>query len=120
MLRPWIPVVAYMAFIFTLSSIRTPPALPGGVDKDLHGILYAGLGALVIRALSGGWGRPVTVRSVVTATIFCALYGISDEFHQWFVPPRQVEALDVAADTIGGAVAAVGLYTWSRLTRSRA
>ena len=109
-----------MAFIFALSSIATPPALPGGVDKDLHALLYAGLGSLVVRASSGGWRRPVVARTVLLATLFCALYGVSDEFHQWFVPPRQVEALDVVADTVGGGLAALALYTWSRLIRPTA
>jgi VanZ family protein len=40
-------------------------------------------------------------------------YGVSDEFHQYFVPPRQVEALDVVADTIGAAAAAFALFGWS-------
>jgi VanZ family protein len=100
-----------MLFIFTLSSIAHPPALPSGSDKFLHGLLYAGLGALVARAIAGGW-HTVTMVHVLATAVFGALYGVSDELHQYFNPPRNVEALDVLADTIGAAAAAATLYAW--------
>jgi VanZ family protein len=112
--RLWLPVVLYMAFIFGLSSISETPDLPGGSDKGLHAVLYAGLGALLVRALAGGLRRPITIAMALTATVIGGLYGISDEFHQHFVPPRQVEALDVVADTTGTAVAAFAVFGWSR------
>jgi VanZ family protein len=108
----WSPVVAYMAFIFGLSSLSKTPAFPSGVDKYLHALLYAGLGALVVRALTGGWRRPVTLVVVVLTVLMAASYGVSDEFHQSFVPHRNVEALDVVADATGAAIAAVALYAW--------
>ena len=114
----WLPVVLYMTFIFILSSISQPPELPLGTDKDAHGVLYAGLGVLLVRALAGGARRPVTLRIAITAIGIAALYGVSDEFHQWFVPPRQVEVLDVVADTVGAAVPSVLLCAWS-MRRSR-
>ena len=53
----WGPVVAYCALIFTLSSISSVPALPGGMsDKSAHFLLYSGLGFLVARAIGGGAG----------------------------------------------------------------
>ena len=109
----WIPVVLYLAFIFALSSIANTPTLPIAVsDKGLHGLLYLGFGAVLTRALSRGFQVPVTAAMAVVVTVCGALYGISDEFHQSFVPPRNVEALDVVADTIGSALAAFGLYAW--------
>jgi VanZ family protein len=107
----WIPVIAYMALIFALSSISHPPALSHGSDKWLHSLLYAGLGALFARALAGGW-RDTTLVHVLATACFSALYGASDEVHQYFNPPRNVEALDVLADTIGATGAAVVLYAW--------
>ena len=48
----WTPVLAYMAFIFALSSISHPPAMPGGSDKGLHSLLYCGArGAVRTRAV---------------------------------------------------------------------
>jgi VanZ family protein len=111
----WTPVVLYMAFIFGLSSVSTPPALPQGTDKDLHALLYAGLGIVLVRALAGGVRRRVTGGVAILAVVIATLYGVTDEFHQYFVPPRQVEALDVAADGIGAAVSAIGAYLWARL-----
>jgi VanZ family protein len=107
----WIPVGAYMVFIFALSSISRPPALPSGSDKLLHALLYSGLGALFARATAGGW-RGVSLAQVLATVCFGALYGVSDEVHQYFNPPRNVEALDVVADAVGAGTAAVALYAW--------
>jgi VanZ family protein len=115
----WTPVVAYMAMIFTFSSISQPPALPAGADKDVHALLYGGLGVLLVRAWAGGLRRRITLSAVTAATVIASLYGISDEFHQWFVPPRSVEAADVVADTVGAAAAAMALYLWSRWVARR-
>lgn len=104
-----------MAFIFTLSSISRTPALPGGMDKDLHALLYAGLSLALIRALAGGWGRRVTPVTALLAIVAASAYGVSDEFHQWFVPLRQADAMDVVADTVGAAVSTSAAYAWSRL-----
>jgi len=113
----WGAVALYLAFIFALSSIAHPPELPNGSDKRLHAVLYAGLGMLLARALAGGLTRTVTRGMVVTTTVLSGLYGVSDEIHQIFVPPRQVEVLDVVADTIGGALGAIALYAWGIIQR---
>ena len=67
--------------------------------------------AVFVRALAGGW-QQVTPRVVIATIVFVALYGASDELHQYFNPPRHVEILDVVADTIGGGLASIGLYAW--------
>jgi VanZ family protein len=105
-------VIAYMAFIFGLSSISKTPAFVSGIDKYLHATLYAGFGALVVRALTGGFHRRVTLGIVAATIAIGAVYGISDEFHQSFVPMRSVEALDIVADTVGASIAAVAVYGW--------
>jgi VanZ family protein len=111
MISLWAPVLLYMALIFGLSSITHPPEPPSGVsDKDLHILLYFGLGVLVVRALAGGWRRYFSLRTAVLAVIICVLYGASDEIHQHFVPPREMDALDVAADALGASLAAFSLF----------
>jgi VanZ family protein len=103
----WAPVALYMALIFGISSVSQPIELPEGVtDKGGHAILYAGLGALVARALVGGWRQPVTTRVWLVTVAVCVVYGITDEIHQHFVPPREADVLDVMADGAGAAVAA--------------
>jgi VanZ family protein len=110
-----------MALIFCLSSIPEVPTLPlpqAISDKELHTLLYFGFGLLLTRALSKGFGPRVTLTTAILVTLLAALYGVSDEFHQSFVPPRQVDAFDVVADTVGGALAGFGLYAWG-IIRSR-
>jgi VanZ family protein len=105
-------VIAYMALIFGLSSVSQTPAFVSGVDKYLHAVLYSGLSALLVRALAGGWHRRLTMGTVIAAIVMTAAYGVSDEFHQSFVPMRSVEAMDVVADTVGASLAAFALYAW--------
>jgi VanZ family protein len=95
-----------MAFIFAASSIPDLGPLPGGLsDKSGHSIGYALLGALLLRALARGSLRGVTWRSGLVSIAFATLYGVSDEFHQSFVPGRSPDRYDVLADCIGAALA---------------
>jgi VanZ family protein len=102
-----------MALIFALSSIEQTPPMSEGTDKDLHALLYAGLGMVLIRACAGGWRRRVTPSMVIIAVAVAFAYGVGDEFHQSFMPLRQPDPLDVAADTVGAALSASALYAWS-------
>ena len=45
-----------------------------------------GLGALLVRALAGGWRRRLTSAPWSRLIMMAAAYGVSDEFHQSFVP----------------------------------
>jgi VanZ family protein len=115
-----VPVLLYCALIFALSSVSVVPALPGGMsDKTAHAILYSGFGLLVARAVAGGLDRPVNLRVFVEVLACAALYGLSDEFHQLFVPGREFDLKDVAADVAGGGIGSGLLWLWSVLRRSR-
>ena len=105
----WGPVVFQMALIFAASSIPNLTKLPGGIsDKSGHSIGYALLAALLLRAFAGGRFAGVTWRSAGAAIVLATLYGVSDEFHQMFVPGRSSDRYDVVADSIGATIAAVG------------
>ena len=110
----WGPVGLYMALIFGLSSISQFPDVPGTgfehADKIVHLLLYGGLSALIVRARAGGWTKRTTAGVAVSAVIIATLYGVSDEIHQHFVPFRQTDARDLAADAVGAALAAGLLY----------
>jgi VanZ family protein len=94
--------------IFALSSTPDLPSLPGGMsDKSAHALAYAGLGFLLVRALAGGLGRPVSPGAALLAVALGVAYGLSDEFHQLFVPGRQFDVGDLAADGLGVAAGAV-------------
>lgn len=44
-------------------------------------------------------------RLMLLSVLFCSLYGLSDEWHQSFVPGRTPSALDWLADTLGAILA---------------
>jgi VanZ family protein len=105
----WGPVLAHMALIFFLSSI-THADMPGGIsDKVAHFLVYGLLGFLILRALSGGSLNGMTAVRAIAAVVLAGLYGVTDEIHQFFVPGRNSDVLDIVADTLGagGAVALI-------------
>lgn len=86
-------------------------------DYFAHGVAYAGLGFLLARALAWGRLRDMTWRLALLATVLGALYGVTDEFHQSFIPGRHASVSDLVADAIGacvGACSAALLGAWSR------
>ena len=111
----WGPAVLWAAVLFLLSAQLDPPGtgllawIPAG-DKLAHFGLYAVLGALLAHARAREGTLP---HAMVIAG--GAVYGASDEWHQSFVPGRQVSALDWTADVCG--VAAGYWIAWSVLSR---
>lgn len=115
-MRYWGPVGLYAGLIFFGSSISTPPEAISSLIKDisdkvLHFSEYALFGALIYRAARHGSGPWMAQHAVWAAVAGSALYGVSDETHQLFVPFRQSDVLDVIADTVGGTVGAWG-WRW--------
>ena len=110
----WGPAVLLMAVIFGLSAQPDLPAPPGGMsDVSAHAIVYAGLGVLMLRALSNARWSGVTPRSVAVAIALTVLYGVSDEYHQSFVVGRFAEIRDVIADAVGACGGAAAVWAWS-------
>lgn len=94
--------LGWMGVIFALSSMQGS-SLPGRFSSAGHFGVYAVLGALYLWALphsKRGW--PTAAAAVALAS----LYGITDEFHQSFVPGRTPDLIDWLVDT-AGALAAV-------------
>ena len=110
----WTLTAAWACLIFVLSSIpgRNLPRIELMThDKLLHATVYSVLGGLCFLALRAT--VPIgTGRLIALAVLLAALYGLSDEFHQLFVPGRSADLRDAAADTAGalvGASIALGL-----------
>ena len=108
--------IAWAGLIFYLSSqpgIDTPLLFPGQ-DKLFHLIVFGILGFFLMGAMkiTGNGYRRNQVWLVVLIVI---LYGISDEFHQYFVPGRSTESLDALADGIGGILGAWAMFYMARL-----
>ena len=108
--RLWLPVVAWAALIFGLSSVPDLGTGLGGWDlvlrKVAHAAEYAVLGALLVRAT----GRTGLAFALGT------LYAVSDELHQAFVPGRLGSPVDVAIDAVG---VAAGIVLWQSLRARR-
>lgn len=94
MSRPIYLILAlgWMGVIFCFSSQSGDRVgLPSPWDKFVHAGVYGLLGWLLGR----GSGHPAWGWAIAVA------YGLSDEFHQSFVPGRQADALDLLADSVG-------------------
>jgi VanZ family protein len=79
------------------------------MDKVLHFTAYALLGALFLRAFNTTRIKHHLKLIFTLSVLFSALYGISDEIHQSFVPYRTADAMDALADILGS-IAGVYLY----------
>ncbi len=99
-----------MAIIFLLSSQPKLPQIPGlgcleqldWNDKIKHVVGYGVLGGLVWRAI--GDRLPFWRKAWLVVGI-SVLYGVTDEYHQKFVPNRTCDFCDIVADAIGAACA---------------
>jgi VanZ family protein len=144
-LKFWLPVLVWMAVIFTASAdsksyqhssrLIEPllrwlfPHMPGQEVQAIHHIFrkcchlaeYALLGLLVFRALSHShtalspWSWP----RVGGTLLIVFLYASSDEFHQRFVPTRTPLFSDVCIDTFGGALGLLAAWVCHRCRAPR-
>jgi VanZ family protein len=96
-----------MAAIFTVSSFRFGGGGAGIPDWLSHGTVYLILCLLVCRAVAGGFPEPLSPSAAVLAVLLSSAYGVSDEWHQSFVPGRNPSAADVAKDFAGSALGAL-------------
>ena len=78
-------------------------------DKILHFFAFGLLGFLAMGAIraEGDTHRNWQIWLIV---LLVGLYGVADEFHQRFVPGRNVSIHDVAADMAGGIMGAWAMY----------
>jgi len=99
----WLPVLIYCIFIFIQSSYPSPEDIPNipYLDKFLHFCAYALLGALFLRAYLTLRIKNNTNLVIILGILSSAIYGISDEIHQYYVPFRDADLMDVLADTLG-------------------
>lgn len=86
------------------------------VRKIIHFGTYGILAALLLRALSQPKSSTQTnpARSAWLALVTAAIYAVTDEFHQSFVPTRVGSAYDVLIDTAGAATALLLIRGWQR------
>jgi len=141
----WLPVLIWMALIFTASSdthsyehssrLLAPllhwlfPHLSADTinllvfiaRKCAHLAEYAVFALLLWRALRKpvkNVPRPWNWREAGLALLLVALYSASDEFHQLFVATRTPRFHDVLLDTLGGAAGLFALWLIGRWRKS--
>lgn len=93
------------------------------VRKSAHAGIYCALGVFTMLAMLT---YPYSMRLRARASaLVCALYAVSDEVHQLFVPGRSGEVRDVFIDTAGAAAgillvlsAALLWKRWNKADRS--
>jgi VanZ family protein len=71
----------------------------------------------VIRALAGNRWSGVTAVTLVAAWGIAVAYGMTDEWHQSFVPNRHAELRDLVADGIGALAATAIVGAWGIIRR---
>ena len=103
----WFPVISWAILIFVLSSM---PAFPKKlepllvIDEIPHMIEYAIFAVLLARAFNNS-SRVEFKKNFRILTVICVIvYGISDEWHQSFVPNRVACFSDIFYDTVGGII----------------
>jgi len=108
----WFPILVYCFLIFIQSSRPSPDITPDWpyVDKVLHFVAYALLGALFLRAFYTTRIKRHLKLIIFLSILFSSLYGISDEIHQSFVPFRTADAMDALTDILGSAFG-VGVFS---------
>ena len=140
-LKYWLPVLIWMALIFSASSDSHSyehssrfvepflhwlfPQMPEAQVKEIHLLIrkcahlteYTVFALLLWRALRKpvkNDPRPWIWREARLALLIVALYAASDEFHQSFVPTRTGLVSDVFVDIAGGAAGLLALWIIGR------
>lgn len=111
----WLPVIIWLGVIFGGSSIGSLPRadsalLDALVHRIAHVLEFALLGLLLLRAISERGS--ITWRQVISAALLCGLYGVTDEWHQAYVPGRSSELSAVPFDFGGGLIGALVWRWW--------
>lgn len=104
----WVAAALYALAIFFFSAQSYPfgiRRLPFLVDKTVHIGVYGLFSTVLFVAVRQSWPRtPLLLVSGLALTL-AVLFGISDEYHQSFIPFRRIDVYDLAADVVGAILA---------------
>ena len=116
-----IPILLVMGIIYFLSSVPGDRlALPDivNIDKVAHMTIYGVLAFTAFYAF-GSRLRQLHPRLIpLLVILICTLYGVSDEFHQSFVPNRSPDVFDVMADSTGAVLVCIISTAYLRKKKS--
>ena len=101
MILRYLPALFWMGLTFWLSSSPDLQGASGLIDlrPPLDKVAHAGSFGILALLFYFAKGR------ALISILLASLYGLSDEFHQSFVPGRDVDLFDWVADTLGAALA---------------
>jgi VanZ family protein len=107
-LKNWLPAILLCILIFAASStpgakVSDDFAVDFGVHKAVHLFLYSALFFCFYRG----------AKNIPIAALLAIMYGVTDEFHQTFVPSRQGSAFDVLVDAFAVLISAFVLWKYS-------
>ena len=98
------PAIVIAVTIFILSNSPHPGLPELGIeweDKIMHISAYFAFGIALVLFFVVNLQVP-EIKKVAFITIFIgSFYGLTDEFHQYFIPGRSSEILDWIADVLG-------------------
>ena len=116
----WLPLILYCLAIYIQSGRPSPKSIPDVrfLDKILHFCAYGVLGILFFRAYNTLALKSDKNLLILISIASAILYGISDEIHQYFVPFRQADIMDVIANSIGSICSVCSFHFWKTRQRS--
>lgn len=99
-----------LIFFFSTLTLTDLKQMPEVSDILTHGAVYSLLGTL----LYFSFNRYPSIKAVFLSS----LYGISDEFHQSFVPGRTTEIKDLVVDTAAALISVLVIKFFTRVIRN--
>jgi len=104
--KSWLPVLVFMGLIFYASSIPGSdiPSLFPFQDVVFHLSVYLMLAFFFSRALRNTYPNFTVSRVILITILFGVFYGMTDEFHQAFVPLRTCSGFDLFIDGVGSLI----------------
>lgn len=114
----WLPALAWAGLIFIISAQPKETFQRLGFTGQAlsvggHLIVYFVLMILLVIALRASTNLP-NKQVYLLAFLIVAIYGLSDEYHQSFVPGRTPTLVDWLVDLIGAGLALLVLLRWDR------
>ena len=110
----WLPLIIYCLSIYIQSDYPSPEKIPTFrfSDKILHFGAYGLLGILFFRAYETLPLKANRTLLILLSSGSATLYGVSDEIHQYFVPFREADIVDVVANTMGSICGVYFYHLW--------